>query len=68
MRYHEQRVLNANAETSFQIDAGFVGNGHAGVERCGPILHTNLVRTLVYVQEGAHTVTCSMQVVQTLLP
>ena len=64
----EQRVLYAHTETPRKVQPGLVGHRHAGLERCGHVLHAYLVRPLVHVEIGAHAVPGAMHIVHALAP
>ena len=68
IRGDEQRVLDAHAKLPCEIDAGLVGEGHASHQGCRFPLHTELMRTLMDVEECAHAVACAVQIVQALAP
>ena len=50
VRRDKERVLLIHSEYPFQIDAQFVGDCQALLERCRVPLHTNRVRTYVHVK------------------
>lgn len=67
----EQGVFNAHAETSRHVDARFVGDGHAGMERhhgAAAEVLANLLRTFVNAQAMAHAVACAVSEVVASLP
>ncbi len=68
IRHHEQCVFYAHAKASGEIQTGFVGNGHTGMDRCRSPFHAYLVWPLVHVEVAAHAVTCTMKIVQPLTP
>ena len=65
---YQQGVFDTHTKLTFEIDARLVGDGHASHQRGGLPLHTELMRTLVQIQIGTHTMTCAMQIVQSLAP
>ena len=70
--HDEQGVLRTGTTTARQIDARLISDGHTCHQWGGLPLHSELVRSLMDIQIGAHTVTCAMQVVhmafQDMLP
>ena len=66
----EEGVFVAHAMTAFDVDAGFVGDGHAWKEWGGAPLHAELVEVdgFMYRHELTHPMTGAVQVVDAIFP
>ena len=64
----EQHVLDAHSKAAGEIDARFVGDGHARLERRGHIFHTYLLRAFMHTEMRTHAVARTMQVVVAAAP
>ena len=63
-------MLNENGIPAgvFGADSWFVGNGHTCDKRSRFPFHAQLMRTFVHIKIGAHAMTCTMKVIQSLAP
>ena len=68
VRHGEQRVLDAHAEATVEVQTRLVGYGHALHHRCPTILLAYLVRTLVHAEIRAYAVPRAMHEVHALAP
>ena len=66
----EEGVFVAHTMTAFDVDAGFVGDGHAWKEGGGAPLHAELVEVdgFMYRHELTHPMTGAVQVVDAVFP
>ena len=68
VRGDEQCVLDTHAKLPGEIDTGLIGNSHARHQWGWFPLHTELMRTFMYIQISSYAMTRAMQIIQTLAP
>ena len=68
VRSENHSVLDAHTETTFEIDARLVGDGHSSTEWGRLPLHTYLMRTLMHIKVRTYTMTCAVEIVHALTP
>ena len=68
VKHNQQSILDTGTTAAGQVDAGFVGDGHAFHQRGRLPLHAKLMRTFVNIQVSTHAVSRAVQVVQPVAP
>ena len=65
---NNQRILNAHAKLTSQIQSGFIGHRHTRMQRSRHIFHADLMRTLMHIEVRPHPMTGAMKIIHTLAP
>lgn len=65
-RHDEQRIFDTHSVAIGFVDAGLVRQRHAGLKNGWHIVHSQLVGAFVNAKVRAHSVSCAVQVVDTV--